>query len=47
MRKVAIYGNGASAYACIAGLRENGYSGEITVISSDSYIPYDKLKLTK
>lgn len=41
-RKVIIYGGGAAAFACLTTLREFGYTGEISYISNDSYMPYDK-----
>ena len=39
------YSDGSAAFGCIEGLRQNGYSGEITLISTDIEYPYDKAKL--
>jgi len=47
MRKVVVIGNGAAAFGCIEGLRQNGYSGEITMITTDFEYPYDRTKLYK
>lgn len=47
LRKVVIYGGGAAAYGCMSGLRENGYTGELTLVTPETDIPYDRLKMTK
>lgn len=39
--------DGAAAFGCIEGLRQNGYSGEITMITTDFEYPYDRTKLYK
>ena len=33
---------GISAHSCIETLRTHGYTGEITMISKDTKLPYDK-----
>jgi len=47
LRKVVIIGSGIAATACIITLRENGFTGEIRMISADTRLPYDKTKLSK
>ena len=38
---------GASAIGCIHGLRENGFTGEIKMVSRSHTLPYDVTKLSK
>lgn len=38
---------GPSAYACAQTLREEGYEGRIVMVTKDSYLPYDRTKLSK
>lgn len=47
LRKVLVYGRGAAAYGLLAGLKENMYFGELTLVTDDSYLPYDRTKMTK
>ena len=54
LRKVVIIGcnhiynlAGVSAHACIETLRNHEYTGEITMITKDTKLPYDKSQLTK
>lgn len=42
-----IVGGGSGALGAIEGLRGGGYSGKITVISSEPYQPIDRTKLSK
>lgn len=44
---VVIVGGGSGALGAIEGLRAGGYSGKITVISSEPYQPIDRTKLSK
>ncbi|KAM0790878.1 hypothetical protein ACM66B_004718 [Microbotryomycetes sp. NB124-2] len=44
---VVIIGGGAGAAHAIEGLREEGYKGSITVISSENHLPIDRTKLSK
>jgi hypothetical protein len=37
----------AAAHTCIETLRSHGYGGEITMISKDTKLPYDKSQLTR
>lgn len=45
--KVVIVGGGSGALGTLEALRENGYKGSITVISSEGYLPFDRTKLSK
>ncbi|GAO15623.1 hypothetical protein UVI_02050550 [Ustilaginoidea virens] len=44
---VVIIGGGSGALGAVEGLRENGFSGGITVISNEGYYPIDRPKLSK
>lgn len=44
---VVIIGGGAAATTCSEGLREYGFDGKITVISSEPHYPIDRTKLSK
>ncbi|EGR29865.1 hypothetical protein IMG5_147080 [Ichthyophthirius multifiliis] len=46
-RKVVIIGSGPAAFGAIESLRLTGYTGEITLITKGTKLPYDKTKLTK
>lgn len=45
--KVLIVGSGSGAVGVIEGLRQDGFSGSITCISSEDYLPIDRPKLSK
>jgi len=45
--RVVIVGGGSGALGTLEGLRENGYKGSITLISSEGYLPFDRTKLSK
>ncbi|PHH92762.1 hypothetical protein CDD83_5386 [Cordyceps sp. RAO-2017] len=45
--KVVVVGGGSGAMGVVEGLRENGYSGPITIVSNESYLPIDRPKLSK
>ncbi len=45
--RVVIIGGGSAATTCSEGLREYGYTGNITVLSSEPYLPIDRTKLSK
>ncbi|PMD66116.1 uncharacterized protein K444DRAFT_659333 [Hyaloscypha bicolor E] len=45
--KVVIVGGGSGALGTLEALRENGYKGSITLISSEGYNPIDRTKLSK
>lgn len=45
--KVVIVGGGSGAVGAVEGLREKGFSGGITVISDEGYLPIDRPKLSK
>ncbi|XP_052800272.1 apoptosis-inducing factor 3-like isoform X2 [Mya arenaria] len=44
---VLIIGGGPSSVACAETLRQEGFQGDITIISRDKYLPYDRIKLSK
>jgi apoptosis-inducing factor 3 len=39
---VVIIGGGCGTYHAIEGLRENGYTGGITIVSKEKYPPIDR-----
>ncbi|KAH8687431.1 hypothetical protein BGZ60DRAFT_465760 [Tricladium varicosporioides] len=45
--KVVIVGGGSGAIGTLEALRENGFKGSITMISSEGYLPIDRTKLSK
>ncbi|KAL3422534.1 monodehydroascorbate reductase [Phlyctema vagabunda] len=45
--KVVIIGGGSGAIGTLEALRENGFKGTITMISSEGYLPIDRTKLSK
>jgi NADPH-dependent 2,4-dienoyl-CoA reductase/sulfur reductase-like enzyme len=47
LEKVVIVGGGSGAIGTLEALRENGFSGSVTVISSEGYLPIDRTKLSK
>jgi NAD(P)H-nitrite reductase large subunit len=46
-RRFVIIGGGAAGLTCAETLRQSNYTGEITVISNESYLPYDRTLLSK
>ncbi|KLO13068.1 flavo protein [Schizopora paradoxa] len=44
---VVIVGGGAGGINTVESLRENGYKGNITIISTEKYAPIDRTKLSK
>ncbi|KAH9900302.1 hypothetical protein F4778DRAFT_782407 [Xylariomycetidae sp. FL2044] len=45
--KVVVVGGGSGALGLVEGLREKGYSGAITMITREGYLPIDRTKLSK
>ncbi|KAK1518149.1 hypothetical protein CPAR01_15798 [Colletotrichum paranaense] len=45
--KVVIVGGGSGALGAVEGLRNGGYDGPLTIISSEGYFPIDRTKLSK
>lgn len=45
--KVVVVGGGSAAIATVEALRENGFTGSITMIGSEGYLPIDRTKLSK
>ncbi|CAJ2503218.1 Uu.00g106120.m01.CDS01 [Anthostomella pinea] len=45
--KVVVVGGGSGALGAIEALREKGYTGPITMISDEGYLPIDRTKLSK
>ncbi|MFP4215447.1 MAG: FAD-dependent oxidoreductase [Phycisphaerae bacterium] len=46
-RTFAIIGSGAAGMAAAEGLREEGFAGNITVLTADEDLPYDRTDLSK
>ena len=46
-KKFVIIGSGSAALECVETLREEGYSNCVTMITAESYTPYDRPKLSK
>lgn len=46
-QKYVIVGGGAAGLSCAETLRQSDYTGEITVLSNDNLIPYDRTLLSK
>jgi NADPH-dependent 2,4-dienoyl-CoA reductase/sulfur reductase-like enzyme len=47
MQKVVVIGGGSGAIGAVEALRESGFAGSITMISSEGYLPIDRTKLSK
>lgn len=45
--RVVVVGGGSGAIGAIEGLRSQGFSGPITLISNEGYLPIDRTKLSK
>lgn len=45
--KVVVVGGGSGACGVVEGLREAGFQGGITVVTSEGYLPIDRTKLSK
>lgn len=46
-QKVVVVGGGSGACGVVEGLREKGFEGGITMITSEGYLPIDRTKLSK
>jgi NADPH-dependent 2,4-dienoyl-CoA reductase/sulfur reductase-like enzyme/nitrite reductase/ring-hydroxylating ferredoxin subunit len=46
-KKIIIIGSGAASLECVETLREEGVTTGVTIITSESYTPYDRPKLSK
>lgn len=46
-QKIVVVGGGSGALGVVEGLRENGYEGALTVVSSEGYLPVDRPKISK
>ena len=46
-KKVLIIGGGPASVACAETLRQKGFQGDVTIVTKDRYIPYDRIKLSK
>lgn len=47
MSQVVIVGGGLAAQRCAATLRREGFDGEVTIVSAESEVPYDRPPLSK
>ncbi|KAM7205456.1 hypothetical protein V8F20_003225 [Naviculisporaceae sp. PSN 640] len=45
--KVVVVGGGSGALGVTEGLREGGFTGQITVVTNEGYLPIDRPKLSK
>ncbi|TDZ24994.1 Apoptosis-inducing factor 1 [Colletotrichum orbiculare MAFF 240422] len=45
--RVVVVGGGSGALGAVEGLRNGGYQGQLTVVSSEGYLPIDRTKLSK
>ncbi|KAI0141656.1 hypothetical protein GGR57DRAFT_495831 [Xylariaceae sp. FL1272] len=45
--KVVIVGGGSGALGAVEALREKGFTGPVTIISKEGYLPIDRTKLSK
>lgn len=45
--RVVIVGGGSGAIGTVEALRENGFNGSVTMITSEGYLPIDRTKLSK
>lgn len=46
-RHIVVVGGGAAGNAAVETLRSNGFEGRVTLISGESFVPYDRPKLSK
>jgi len=46
-KDVLIIGGGPASVACAETLRQEGFQGNVTIVTKDKYIPYDRIKLSK
>jgi len=47
MEELVVVGGGQAAIQCIASLRKEGYSGSITLVGEENYLPYQRPPLSK
>lgn len=47
MSRVVIVGGGQAGFSTAAGLRSNGYEGEVIILSSEDHMPYQRPPLSK
>ncbi|KAI5802440.1 hypothetical protein FPQ18DRAFT_383451 [Pyronema domesticum] len=45
--RIIVVGGGSGCLGAVEGLREKGYTGQITVLSKEPYLPIDRTKLSK
>lgn len=40
-------GGGPSAHTCVETLRQNGFTGSVVMVCKESFLPYDRVKISK
>ena len=45
-QKVVVIGGGGAGFSVVQTLREEGFGGQICLISSEAYLPYDRPRLS-
>lgn len=45
--KIVVIGGGPAGATCVETLRQEGFTGKITMICKENYLPYDRVKVSK
>lgn len=46
-QRIVVIGGGPSGAVCVETLRQEGFSGKITLVCKENYLPYDRVKVSK